>query len=182
VRCEAARAIARIAPADDRVIAALSRALRDKQYGVRATAAELLGKCSPSAGKAVDALAQALSDERKEVCRAAALSLGKIGKGGVSVLIKGTGGDSADHTRIYCVRALGHAGRDRETAQAVDALIKALEDSNARVRREAVWALGLIGPGAKSAYKALERSAEKDSDYIVAGASAEVLDRIAGSQ
>ena len=73
--------------------------------------------------------------------------------------------------RKYAARALGNA------KDGTDALIKALSDKNADVRREAVWSLALIGSGARKSESALKK-ALGDVDYVVRYAAAEALRKI----
>ncbi len=78
-------------------------------------------------------------------------------------------------TRSLAASALGEM---RATA-AVPALIRALEDGNARVRLAVVEALGRIGPGAKAAVPALTR-ALSDGDAEIRATAQRTLDRIGG--
>jgi HEAT repeat protein len=171
-RSAAALALPKIAPSAGGVVAGLAKLLADEDYAVRNNAARALGACGPAARDAVPALVQALGDERREVVRAAALALGGIGEPATGALTGLLGGQSA-FVRKYAARALG-GGAD---PAAVSALVKALGDSDAEVRREAVWSLGRLGAPARSAVKDLERLAG-DDDYVVRYAAAEVARRL----
>jgi len=74
--------------------------------------------------------------------------------------------------RKYAARALGDVGKG------ADALMEALSDKDAEVRREAVWSLALIGPSAKSAAGALKKAQGSDVDYVVRFAAAEALKKV----
>jgi HEAT repeat protein len=131
-----------------------------------------LGKLGPEAGSQADALVAAAGDERREVSRAAVLSLGGCGKAGVGKLTSLLSGSKNPFVRKYAARALGDA------KDGADALAKALADEDAEVRREAVWSLGLIGPGAKSSAAGLKKAAAEDVDYVVRFAAGEAVKRI----
>jgi len=171
VRGRIAEALARIAPQDTTVVNGLADALTDEYLDVRVNAAAGLGTCGgPSA---ISALTEAFEDRRREVKRTAALALGRIGKDAIPVLKKVlAGGDPL--VRKYAARAIGNVGKDAEAT--LDALVTALADKDADVRREAVWSLALIGP-LEGARDALNR-ALTDSDYVVRYAAGEALKRI----
>jgi len=176
VRRASALSLVKIDPKSSNVIEGLSKALSDNELIVCHGAALALKQAGASAEKAVPALEKALANERKEIRRVAALALGSIGKSAIPVLTKAI--FSKDPlVRKYAARAIGNIGREAE-GKGVDALIKALSDSEAEVRREAVWSLALIVPEAKKAQSALTTVKDKDPDYVVRYAAAAVLEKI----
>jgi HEAT repeat protein len=76
-------------------------------------------------------------------------------------------------TRSLAANALG----EMRARTAVAALIRALEDGDAHVRRAVVEALGRIGPDAKAAVSALTR-ALSDDDPEVRAKARHTLERI----
>lgn len=78
-------------------------------------------------------------------------------------------------TRSLAASALG----EMRAKTAVRALIRALDDGDARVRRAAVDALGRIGPDAKAAVPALTRVLS-DDDAAIRATAQRTLDRIGG--
>ena len=71
---------------------------------------------------------------------------------------------------MQATMALG--ARTEEAVHAVPALIKVTDDSEAAVVREAITALGMIGPAAKEAIPTLEKLAEHDDRQIAERAKA----------
>jgi HEAT repeat protein len=174
VRVAAARALGAVGPKAASAAPALAKALGDEDFNVRHAAAAALGKLGPAAGGQAKALSAAAADKRREVSRAAVLSLGGCGKAGAGELVGLLSGDKDAFVRKYAARALGDA------KEGADALSKALADADPEVRREAVWSLGLIGPGAKGAQAALKKAVAGDVDYVVRFAAGEALKRIGG--
>jgi HEAT repeat protein len=69
-------------------------------------------------------------------------------------------------------------GDGAAAAEDVPALLKALQDEDARVRLEAAEDLGLLGPAAAAAVAALLKLTEQDTDPLVRVAAAKALARI----
>jgi HEAT repeat protein len=182
VRGEAAVALSRIDPTADGVVAALSRALADSDYGVRNNVAKALGRCGPAAKPALAALKKTLRDQKKEVRWAAFEATARIGPQAAAVLIEALGDGSDAWHRKHAARALGSIGPKGRQAERVAALIIALRDSDAEVRREVVWSLALIGPAAGSAATGLQKARDSDPDYVVRHAAGEALKRIGASE
>jgi HEAT repeat protein len=82
--------------------------------------------------------------------------------------------DSAD--RLHAVKALGE--RPRHAERSVPALIEALKDEDAFVRRDAAYALGRFGADAKAASQALAATARQDKNSHVRKAAADALKQI----
>jgi hypothetical protein len=82
-RCEA---VFLLGLCGDGVVPELTRALKDKNAGVRAAAASALGRIDAKAQDAVPALVAALSDSSEDVRAYAAQSLGQIGSDSPEVI------------------------------------------------------------------------------------------------
>jgi HEAT repeat protein len=176
VRSEAAVALGKIGPDADEVVEALATACRDKDYGVRINVVKALGLCAPTNASGVAHLETTLADTRREVCYASYRSLGKGGKPSVPVLVRALGQNDPWH-RKYAARALGDAARGTSNAAAAEALVEALSDKDAEVRREAAWSLGLVGPKAPGVVERL-KALREDDDYVVRTAAAMVLKKV----
>lgn len=75
---------------------------------------------------------------------------------------------------------LGNVGTT--DAAVLPALIEALKDTNAVVRREAILALAKCGPGATEAQSALSEVQRHDRDAQVRTYAAKALDRLQGAK
>ena len=82
--------------------------------------------------------------------------------------------DSSD--RLHAVRALKDSRSDKE--EVVAALMTALKDGDAFVRRDAARALGKLGPDAVEASSSLRSLAVKDRNVQVRKAAKEALQQI----
>ena len=160
----------------------LTELLSDSDEGVRVEVVRSLGRCGRNA---LPMLMQALEHADTHVRREATAALGKMGTAGpeaVPSLIRALG-DVDSKIRMGAATALGRIGATaheaipqliqvlcdtnlifcRLAAQAlsligvasVEPLTTALRHGDAGVRREAAWALGQIGPGAKASVAAL---------------------------
>jgi HEAT repeat protein len=79
VRTRIVEALGKVRPSADKVVSALSNALKDEDSGVRAKAAEGLGRSPRAAEAAVPVLIQALKDGSSDVRSSAIGALGSIG-------------------------------------------------------------------------------------------------------
>jgi HEAT repeat protein len=132
----------------------------------------------PGGADDVPALAKALKHEGARVRREAAEDLGQIGApaaGAVPSLLQLVEKDPDPLTRVAAARAV--AGIDPKNETAILALVEALNDKAANVRKRAAQSLGDLGPGAKSVVAALVKSV-KDSDPLVSWASIDALGQI----
>ena len=115
------------------------------QQSVRVAAVRALERVGPSAAEAIPRLVERLQDENVDVRRAAARALGKAGgariDSAVAALATALRSDTDMTVREESAHALAEAGH---SPAAVDALLGALVDKNASVRREVVHALGLM--------------------------------------
>jgi HEAT repeat protein len=160
VRVKAAKALQRLGWGSDAMARVLAQLLREPEDEVAREAAETLSKMGRSATQqAAPALLRALSSRNAPTRRAAAKALRsaeQLNPGAVLDLISALA-DSALHEDVTALLASIGEG-------AVDALVRALDSSNADTRRGAATALGLIGPRAKDAYRPLIARFQKDPD------------------
>jgi HEAT repeat protein len=162
----------------------------------RVAAIVALGRFGPEAAQAVPDLIDALhsSDHRVRAHAAEAIALiGPAAKAAVPDLIEwlGTRDDPGNgwvvypdaqggwrilQSRVMPIVALGRIGP--ESRAAVPALILALRDGRAQVRREAIRSLGAIGPAASPAQGEIARIMTESKDDRLSLAAAEALGRI----
>ena len=146
-------------PSQERVVAALSGALRDEDAEVRKQVVFSLGQLRAESSAA--ALAGALGDSEGEVRAQAAFALGELRAAtAVEALGKALAGDAEAEVRQQAAFALGQIRAE----SAVPALTAALRDKEAEVRQQAVFALGQLR--AEEAVGALT-GALKDTDAEV---------------
>ena len=146
-------------PSQERVVAALSGALRDEDAEVRKQAVFSLGQLR-AAGSAA-AVAGALGDQEGEVRAQAAFALGELRVAeAVDALNKALANDTEAEVRQQAAFALGQIRAE----SAVPALMAALRDKEGEVRQQAAFALGQIR--AEEAVGALT-GALKDTDEEV---------------
>lgn len=123
-------------------------------------------------GMAITALRAALKDRDARVRREAVFALKRLGPSAAGALIAALrSGDPV--VRASATLALGRVGDKR----ALPALRRALKDRDARVRREAVFALKRLGPRAEAALVAALRS----GDPVVRASAALALGRVGGA-
>jgi HEAT repeat protein len=152
VRRDAARLLVRTGKEGGLAVRALGAALTDKDVRVRRHAAAALAAVGAEALPALPALRKALRDRDGEVRRLAALAAASIGapaldaSGELLELLH----DREARVRTQAARALGLVGAD--TKDAVEALTSLLKnDTSLDARKEAVAALGRLGPKAQPA-------------------------------
>lgn len=174
----------------------LSQNLGDADPAVRAAAAHSLGAMGTSASKYSSRLVRLLDDGEPEVRNAASRALGRIGRGAVEVLIRtlqngdpvflqsvvdtlGLIGPSATPqliesvqskdeqtlVRQYATLALAKIGPDDR--RVVPALIAALGDNKADIRRAAAEAIGNVGPSAANASDRLINLASNHREEVL---------------
>src|SRR4029077_13080396 len=95
------------------------------------------------AAAAAPAIVELLPTKNEDVRLQAALTLGAIGLPSVEPLTKALASEDAD-VRFYAVWALAFAGPAAKNS--APAVVKALTDYSAQVRRKAAFALGRIDP------------------------------------
>jgi HEAT repeat protein len=167
VRWAAVRALANVGPEAKGVVRALTEALKDRAggiAGVRSTAAVALRKFGPKAEEAVPALVKGLKaeDETGQFRMDAAEALWRIDKHPAAIpALAETLRNKRLSDRILAASALGRIG-----SPAVPALIKAVEDTDAYVRRAAAAALENVGPIGRPAIPALTRALDDESAFV----------------
>jgi hypothetical protein len=126
-------------------------ALRDKDAGVRAAAVEALWVIGPDAKAVVMALAGSLKDDDPVAARAVAFALARIGKGATEApqaVLEMLQHEQA-RARQFAATALGHLEKSAQPdPKVVAALIRALKDTDAQVRRAGAEALKTLDPEA----------------------------------
>ena len=145
VRAGAAWALGRMGAAAAPAAPLLARTLASTLASVRRNSTEALGNIGVAARLAADALEKTLRDPDGGVRVSAALALWKISRQGkalreLTVTLR-AGGAAGRQAAV----ALGQAGAEPE---AVAALVAALGNADADVRRAAARSLGQIGPAA----------------------------------
>jgi HEAT repeat protein len=154
VRVEAAVAVLRIDPWNQRPIPVITNVLLNSREPMsRSSAALALSRLGPGAVPAVPALIQALKDTDDHVRECAAQALGHVGPAAhqaIPALGQATNEVGTD-VPVYAAQALGEIG----AKEAVPALIAALRHENPQVRVLAAQSLGEIGPEARDAVPAL---------------------------
>jgi HEAT repeat protein len=182
-RGNAALALVRIAPTDDKVLPALVEVLGDKEApkGVLVDAARAVGVLKREGADAVEALGALLSDSDTDVRRAAATTLGLIGQPARRVLpaLQKAVKDPDKEVRGQAIHTIGKLGKD--AAEAVKVLAEAVTaDKNTEVRLAAIQALAEMGDAAKDALPAL-MNATNDPKKDVREAAQEAVKKIQGS-
>ncbi len=172
VRIAAAEALGSIGPPAGVAVPALIRALDDEEFFVRETAAKALGYLGPAAEPAVPALIDVLGDHRSFIRETAAQSLGYVGPRAKQAVLPLARALRDQHLGPVAARALSRIG-----VAAVPALIEALDDENARVRKNAALALGQIGPLASASIPKLIDALHDDA-WLLPGSAAWALGHI----
>jgi HEAT repeat protein len=169
--------IAKLQSADE---PALLKAFDDQDRRVRRAAIELLSTRGIGGEAAIQALIPRLADHWKPVRQAAREALVKIGEPAVKPLIEAFAKDSPYKDLSYPAGRKGKKGAKPTSIRAavkealgdlgqiaVPALIEAISHEDDLVRRNAVGALGRMGPTAAAAAPALLLALEKDDDPVV---------------
>ncbi len=128
-------------------VPALSNALSQDKWFVKAGAARALGFVGPAARASIPALIRVLGDERAEVREAAAETIAVLGDSAVPRLIEMLKDDEEPRARIAAANTLRRLGTN--AVAAIPTLGAAMEkDRDPAVRAEALNALGRCGlPG-----------------------------------
>src|SRR5262249_11653801 len=175
VRTAAARALGQVGPDAKPAIAALDKALRDPDVGVRRQASAALSHVGKGA---VAKLIQTLSAKGPEGRWDAIVALEHIGPEAKAAVPELTEMLTAREPflRWEAATALGRIGSAAKSA--VPELTKLLRDTDPVVRRSAATALGDLGPEAKSAFELLQQLHKSDRSSDVQDAAAEALWKI----
>lgn len=140
VRWAAARVLARLGAS---AVAALTKALKDKDADVRRHAAEVLGEIGTKARAAVGALVESLNDVSNTVRFYASYALGEVGTGAkiAAPKLEETLMDEDSGVRVNAALALWQCAKNQK---GVPVLLQELKQSKSH-RCEAAQALGEIG-------------------------------------
>jgi HEAT repeat protein len=176
VRVKVAEALWRVERPPVRVLLpALLASLKEKDEVVRINALVVLGQMGQAAKTTVPEIARSLKDKDMGVRMEAVLTLGEMGpaaKSTIPALLDALKEDELRLLEPLVSVTLGNIG-----APAVPALTKALGDKDARLRRTAAYALGLIGPKAGGAAHVLTEALD-DAEADVRALAAKALGRI----
>jgi HEAT repeat protein/energy-coupling factor transporter ATP-binding protein EcfA2 len=139
VRRAAVESLERLGQAHEVVVMASVKALQNDDRGMRRKTAENLGDLGQATEEVVTALVEALQDDEESVCKAAADSLGRLGQ--IDELVKAL----QDDDWVVCRAAAANLIRLGQVSQEVVAVqVRALQDKNRSVRREATESLGQL--------------------------------------
>jgi HEAT repeat protein len=154
VRVKVAEALWKVErPGPSVILPGLVRALKDKDAGVRTAACGVIAMMGSKGKGAVKSLAETLKDKDLGVVIGAITALGDIGPpaaGAADALLQLAGYSDFAILEPLVGASLGAMGAD-----VVPALTRALRDTSRERRRVAAYALGSIGPDARSAVKLL---------------------------
>ncbi|MEK7232287.1 MAG: HEAT repeat domain-containing protein [Elusimicrobiota bacterium] len=168
VRFQAVGALVKVGPNSPETVPALVVALSDNYIANRKAAVGALAELGPAGKNAAAELVEALKDD--ELADAAAKALGKMGsaaKEAVPALIERFKEDGQFRSRSsLAIEILSKIG-----SPALPALLEALKDPNASVRRCAAESLGGISPATKTAVQALAVALKDDDPNIRTAAS-----------
>ena len=161
-------------------VPSLISAATGKDRVLRHRAIEILGRLGKDAQDAVPHLIDALRDSEPQIRRNAAWALGRVGSGARSALpaLLVTANDGEWDVRADAVWAVGKVTSREQNADAVDALITALDDPSHHVRWSAAWSAARIGSAAEAAVPALIDLLE-DPNWKLRASAASALARIA---
>lgn len=166
-----ARALLNIEREPNDVVPTLVKCLEQKATSKRDRIVALLGDLGPWAAPGVPALVEALDDKSGLSKTSVIEALGMIGPPAAMAVPKLCDllrHDEDEYVRSYAAEALGNICDPR----AVPVLIAAIEDNDAEVRWEAIYALELLGPQATEALPALVRLIKNGDEYAWAAATA----------
>ena len=138
--------------------------------GVRSVAAHALAELKAGDTDVIDAFIGTLGDKQVDVAAIAENALAQIGESAVKPLIRALENDAS---RIGAATTLGRIGAPAKAA--IPALVTALGDKSAEVRREVLYALAAIGPDSRQALAAVVRSLASDPDAATRHAAAYAL-------
>lgn len=177
----AAYILGEIGPAAAAAVPALTKLLHADKAEVRREALFALGKIGPAAAAALPDVLACYQSGPAEQRYGAAFALGKLGPAAATAkpaLLAGLREPDAflALASAWALAQVDPSGED-SSAQAVPLLATALQDSEAKIRREAAAALGAFGARAKGAVPALTAAAQ-DEDPTVREAVAAALQAI----
>jgi Protein of unknown function (DUF2961)/HEAT repeats/HEAT repeat/PBS lyase HEAT-like repeat len=160
-KVQAARAVGSFGGEGASAVPDLTKALTEKDEGLREAAAWSLGQIGPrAAGQAVPALAKALTDESAKVRCVAAIGLREMGvkaAPAIPELIHALD-DPVNYVRASAATAFGAMGEAAQPAVGALAAKLMLQGEDGFVQLNSAYALGDIGPAAKDALPALQHA------------------------
>jgi HEAT repeat protein len=168
VRISAATALGQIKSAGDIAVPALTKALKDPVLDVKTQAINALCNFGPKAAVAVPDLLKDLNEQAtaREAQNAVRL-LARIGPPAapaIPMLVKMASGIRPEEQYLQVSFAQAFAAIGPKALPAVPLLIEMLSSSDYSVKREAIHAIGAIGPAAHAAENALKELAERDAN------------------
>jgi HEAT repeat protein len=202
VRSQVAQALGELGKSDERVLVALVAALKDNTLYARSDVTWALGKLGQNDEQVINMLLIALKDNDWRVRSQSAIPLGELGKSDERILValfaalkdndwrvralaasalrKLSQSDERVITPLLAVVKYEYSNGSSQTPGALkkfgqndDRVIAELKDINAKVRSEAIEALGELGKTDKQVFAALVAALEdNDSDVRAAAASA----------
>ena len=150
-----------VRPESKKLIPVLVEALKHPDDDLRCKAFQVLARLGPESKTAVPTLVERLRDSSADVRRSAAAALTRIGaEAAIPALIRSLK-DKDPIIRGRAGVALAHMGK-----AAVPALRQALKGDDRAARAAAVYALGRIGPDAKTAVPALLDMLNDKDEYL----------------
>jgi hypothetical protein len=161
---------------DEKPLSQLIKQLRSENRGFQLRAAQSLAKAPAElCPKIVPSLIPLLKSERENDRFVAAQTLGNYGpaaRAAVPELLPVLEGTQYERNRAAAAKALGQILKDappnEEVEKVADALIRKIDadyDKYSDVRREAVTALGMIGPAAKACIPKLVRAMTESKQF-----------------
>jgi HEAT repeat protein len=183
IRREAAATLARIGPKAAPAVEKLTAVLQDPDPTIRNAALLALASIGPESTGAVPKIMLELNDANYPVRYSAIFALGKIGRTArqaIPILEKNLQDpdDFLQTASAWALLQIDPKGEQR-AAQCLKPLMNGLAIPDPRVRAQVIIGLGLLGPAAKPAAKAIQQLS-KDPDEAVRKAVADALKRIEG--
>lgn len=168
VRISAATALGQIKTAGDVTVPALTKALKDPILEVKNQALIALCNFGTKAAAAVPDVLRELSEQTTpREAQSAVRLLARIGPpaaAAVPLLVKMAENIRPDEQYLQSTFAQAFAAIGPKSLPAVPLLIEMLNSSDYNVKREAIHAIGAIGPSAHAAENALKELAERDAN------------------
>jgi HEAT repeat protein len=186
VRREAATILARIGPKAAPAVDKLAAVLADPDPSIRNAVLMALASIGPDSTGAIPQILAEMSDRNNSVRYSAIFALGKIGKTArqaLPILEKNLQDSDAflQTASAWAILQIDAKEGQKRATQCLKPLMNGLAIPDPRVRNQVVKALGLLGPAAKPAVKALQEiSKEKDLDETIGKSVAEALEKIGG--
>jgi len=176
VRVHAALALARIQASPPEAVKTVVDGLKSTDPGLRSFAAAVLAEMGPQAADALATLAESLNDRDGYVRLHAAEVLIRYDRWSYQALDTLLAGLQDKDENLRWLATLAELAP--ESQETVDALLKATRDPVLKVKVGAVYALGEIGPFAKSASAELRALADSTTNQELQSATLYALQQI----